>query len=105
MTEHSESNALAIPVAGDGPSVGILDELALLPEKAILDEKAMATALGVTPRTVRRMVGRREIPPGVRLAGKTVWMAGKVLAWLERKLEKAESSAQRRQAAFCRKSP
>jgi len=77
---------------------GIRDTLAKLPEKALLDETALAAAFGVTPRTVRRMVGRHEIPPGVPLAGKTVWMAGKVLAFLEAKLDRMQASAQRRAA-------
>jgi N-methylhydantoinase B/oxoprolinase/acetone carboxylase alpha subunit len=81
---------------------GVVDVLARMPERAILDEKAMAEAFRVTPRTVRRMVGRYEIPPGVPLAGKTVWMAGKVLSFLESKMEQAESSARGRAEAFLR---
>ncbi len=84
---------------------GVIDALARMPERAILNEKAMAATFGVTTRTVRRMVGRHEVPPGIPLAGRTVWMAGKVLTFLEKKLKEAEESARKRGAAFFRNSP
>jgi len=76
--------------------------LAEMPEKEILTETALAAALGVTTRTIRRMVGRCEIPPGTRLGGHTVWFAGRVLAYIDKRLEKAEQSAARRDAALGR---
>jgi hypothetical protein len=60
-----------------------------------MDEKALGTALGVTPRTIRRMVRRHELPPGIPLAGKTVWLAGKILSFLDGKLEQAAKEAER----------
>ena len=84
---------------------GVIDTLARMPERAILNEKAIASIFGVTTRTVRRMVGRHEIPPGIPLAGRTVWMAGKVLTFMEKSLEKAEESARKRALSFSRNSP
>lgn len=84
---------------------GVMDILARLPERTLLDEKAMAEAFGVTPRTIRRMVGRHEIPPGVALAGKTVWMAGRALSHIEENLEKAARSAQKRAESFSKNTP
>ena len=78
---------------GTGP--GIMDSLARLPAQSILDEKVLSTALDVTPRTIRRMVRRHELPPGVPFAGKTVWLAGKILSFLEGKLEQAAKEAER----------
>jgi len=74
----------------------LIDALARMPERAILDERALAEALGVTPRTVRRMVGRFELPPAVRLAGRSVWFAGRILAHIEAAAERAEREADRR---------
>lgn len=74
----------------------LIDELARLPERAILDERRLAEALGVTPRTVRRMVGRFELPPPIRLAGRSVWIAGRVLTHIEGAAERAERDADRR---------
>ena len=45
---------------------GIIDSLALMPEKTLLDESCLA-ALHVSPRTIRRMVARLELPPPVQL--------------------------------------
>ena len=72
---------------------GVMDGLAKIPARTILREKAMAAAFGVSTRTIRRMVERHELPPGVPLAGKMAWMTGKLLAFLEMKLEQAEKSA------------
>ncbi|HLX62352.1 MAG TPA: hypothetical protein VKX17_13830 [Planctomycetota bacterium] len=78
---------------------GIFDRLARLPGQSILDEKALAEAFGVTPRTIRRMVSRHELPPGIPFAGKTVWLANKVLAYLEAKLDRVAADAERRARA------
>ena len=63
--------------------------------KAILDEKRLAKLLHVTHRTVRRMVQRFELPPPTRLAGRSVWIAGRVLAHIEAAAERAERDARR----------
>ena len=72
-----------------------LSELARLPDAALLDDKALGRALGVHPRTVRRMVMRGELPPGIRQAGKTLWLAGKVRLWIQDRAEEAERQAKR----------
>ncbi len=76
--------------------------LAELPGKALLDEGALAGILGVSKRTVRRMVARFEVPPPVMLAGRATWIAERVLAHLtaraERAARKAEAEARRIEA-------
>jgi len=72
-----------------------LTELAGLPDAALLDDKALGNALGVHPRTVRRMAMRGELPPGIRQAGKTLWLAGKVRLWIQDRAEEAERQAKR----------
>ena len=61
----------------------ITTELAQYPADTLLDERALAAALGASPRTVRRMVARAELPSGFRLGGRTVWLVGTVLKYLE----------------------
>jgi predicted DNA-binding transcriptional regulator AlpA len=73
----------------------LLDELAFLHEKALVDEKRLAASLKVTPRTIRRMVARFELPPPIRLAGRSVWMVGHVLAHIQAAAERALSDAER----------
>jgi len=66
-----------------------------LPSGTVLDERALAQALKVSTRTVRRMADRGEIPPGVRLGARKVWLSDKVLAFLSERAEQAEISARR----------
>ena len=81
--------------ASAGRSGLVLDELARLPEKAILDETALAKSLHVAPRTLRRMVNRWQLPPPVRLGGRGVWFAGRVLAHIEAAAMRAEKDAEK----------
>lgn len=74
----------------------VITSLAELPEGSILDETALASALKVSTRTLRRMVARFEVPPGVKLGGRKVWIAGKVLEYLTVRAEKLA-----KEAAFC----
>ena len=85
--------------ASEKESGVIITKLAELPRATLLDEKALAQTVGVTKRTVRRMVGRYELPPPVSFAGRSMWQVGKVLSWFEARAEQlakeAERSAQR----------
>ena len=80
----------------------VLIRLAELPPAALLDESALATALGVSRRTVQRMVIRGEVQPGVQLGGRPVWIAGRVCTWLARRAEEAEREAIGQAAKFRR---
>jgi len=72
----------------------VISALAELPERTLVDERALAKALGVSMRTVRRMVGRYELPPPVPFGGRAMWQVGKVLAWFEARADRAARSAQ-----------
>src|SRR5207249_10021577 len=84
---HSES----LPV-GSG---NIITTLAELPDRTLLDETALAEALGVTKRTIRRMVGRFELPPPVRFAGRSTWQVGRVVVWFEARADRRAREAER----------
>ena len=88
--------AAGLPEAAPPARAGrVLPELAELPAGALLDESALAAALGVTARSIRRAVRRGELPPGVLLGGRKQWIAGRVLTWLEARAAKAEEAAER----------
>ena len=72
----------------------VITSLAKLPEMAILDKKALAGALKVDPRTIQRMVGRYELPPPMSIAGRSHWMAGKVIAHFEREADRLAKKAE-----------
>lgn len=63
----------------------IMTLLAELPGKAVLTQQALAEILGVTTRTIRRMVARFELPPGVKVGRDLTWFAGDILAWWEKR--------------------
>ena len=72
-----------------------ITSLAKMPEKTMLDELALAAALRVSKRTIRRMVSRYELPPPFRFAGKSTWLVGKVLAHIEARAERKAQDAER----------
>jgi predicted DNA-binding transcriptional regulator AlpA len=80
--QHPEVEAPSLTPPGR-----LITALATLPEKSMLDEAALATALDLSKRTVRRMVARHELPPPFRFAGKSTWFSGKVLAHVERRAD------------------
>ena len=60
-----------------------ITSLATLPDRTLLDEGALAVALNLSKRTVRRMVVRHELPRPFRFGGKSTWLSGKVLEHIE----------------------
>ena len=86
--------------APDAP--GIIRRLAELPSQTILTEAAVAGAFGVNGRTIRRMVGRGELPPPIALGGRSAWIGGRILAHLDARAERAARDAERRAAALRR---
>jgi predicted DNA-binding transcriptional regulator AlpA len=87
-----ETDASVEPEGGTGV---VISALAKLPERAIVDERALADALHVSKRTVRRMVSRGELPPPVPFAGRSMWQVQAVLAWFEARAARASREAER----------
>lgn len=79
--------------------VGVITDLAVLPERSLVGEAWLAKALGVTERTIRNMVTRYELPPPVRLGGRSMWLVGRVLDYIDgtalRMAEEAMREAER----------
>src|SRR5262245_24277266 len=84
------------PVRDAEPSGRIVSAFASLAPETLLDETALAQALNVSKRTVRRMVARYELPPPVRFGGRSTWQVGRIAAWFERRAERVERDARRR---------
>lgn len=91
-TASAGADALAV---AQQSKPGVLDALALLPDKALLTSEALALAIGVDRRTIRRMVQRFELPPGVMFGRSKCWQAGAVLRWFEGRAERAQRQVQR----------
>lgn len=69
--------------------------LAELPVGTMLDARALAGVLGVTPRTIRRMVARFEIPKGVAIGGRKIWFSDQVLLLIKARAEDAIREVER----------
>jgi predicted DNA-binding transcriptional regulator AlpA len=65
----------------------VTTEFAQYPPETLLDQEALAQVLGVSTRTIRRMVDRDELPPGIALGRKRAWLAGKVRDFLSARAE------------------
>lgn len=73
----------------------VIRALADLPERTLLDEAALARAMNISKRTVRRMVSRYELPPPVRFSGRSMWQVGRVLSWFEERADRVARNADR----------
>ena len=102
-TDPTRGTTLPDEVA-HGPGV-VITVLAEMLARTILDEAALADALQVSPRTVRRMVTRNELPKPVPLGGRVRWFAGDVLDHIAMRAEvlrrDAEQDAARIAKHFC----
>ena len=80
----------------DSPDPGnAIARLAELPERALVDEQFVANVFDVTPRTVRRMVARCEIPPPLSVGSRSMWLAGRILDFLDGRAQQAQRDAER----------
>ena len=100
MNDRDSDQAIATEGEAQGQKTrkgeGLLvDELARLPEKSMLDQARLANVLRVKPRTIRRMVSRHELPPAIKLAGRSIWFAGRVVRHIEAAAERAERDAEK----------
>ena len=84
---------------------GICAELGALPQGALITERGLAGLLGRAKRSVRRAVGRGELPPPVRILGELRWTVGTILRHIEKRLENAAQEAERERRRFEGNSP
>src|SRR5437764_1224351 len=77
----------------------IMSGLAELPEKALVDERALASIFHVSTRTIARWVQSNALPVPARFGAKRVWIAGRILAFIEARVAAAEATSKRQGAA------
>ncbi len=92
---HKENDGSEPVSAEQADGRGILTLLAELPREALLDERALADCLQVSDRTLRRMVDRGQMCPGVSLGRRKMWIAGKVLDHIAQAADREAASARR----------
>lgn len=69
--------------------------LAQYADNDILTREGMCQVFKCAPRTVFRMVDRFEIPPPTPLAGRSVWVVGRLKAWIAAVAQSREEEALR----------
>lgn len=80
----------------DGSSLpGIIAELGDLRSGAIITEVGLAALFGRHVVSVKRAVGRGELPPPCKLFGTNVWTAGSLVRYIEGRLSQAATEAER----------
>lgn len=100
-SQVGDERAIQQPCEAKGERSGvIITQLAEMPPKTLLDEGALAEVLRVTKRTVRRMVSRYELPPGILFGGRKRWQAGKILEYFEAEAERLAKEAEKRARKF-----
>ena len=61
----------------------------------LVTKSELCRAFNCSDRTIQRMVERFEVPPPMTLAGRKVWIVGKVRAWLVETADRKEAEALR----------
>lgn len=69
---------------------GVIERLGRLEAGSIISERQLAQMFGRCAETVKRAIGRGELPKPVRLLGENCWTVGTILAHIERRLHEAE---------------
>ena len=85
--------------------MGIVSELGRLGPGSIITETALAKLLGRHPISIKRAVGRGELPQPIRLMGKPVWTAEAILKHLEKRLADAAKEVEGREEKMKRLMP
>lgn len=101
MNYHNDDNAPMTDIdnfadagnmngAAGTPTVISLDRFS---DGDYITKTGMAEVFECSDRTIQRMVERFEIPPPATVAGRKVWRAGKLKAWLAQADDRAEAEA------------
>jgi len=70
-----------------------------------LDERALAGLFQCCPTTIKRAVQRGELPAPVRMFGRPMWTAGRIVEHVTARLETAQKEAEREAQRLSRLSP
>ncbi|MBU48724.1 MAG: hypothetical protein CL920_08515 [Deltaproteobacteria bacterium] len=74
---------------------GIIAELGSWPPSTIITEEYVANLFKRCPTSIKRAVGRGELPPPTRLMGKPTWTVGTIVRHIEARLEESAKDAER----------
>jgi hypothetical protein len=98
---HEPPEAAAAAVDGmvvDDPDVdenAICIRLGNFRDADMLTKAGLAKVLRCSARTLQRMVERFELPPPTNFAGRSIWIVGKLKAWVADAVEVNEAEARK----------
>ena len=98
--DKNRANGKAVNKSTKHASPEIVMSLVRYNEGDYITKVGLAEAFGCTERTLQRMVERLEIPPPMLLAGRKVWIVGKLRAWIRTAAERQEEEALRAMGVF-----
>jgi hypothetical protein len=102
---NGDPEARAAGAALTSSGQGICAEIGALPAGALVTERGLAALLGKATRSVRRAVGRGELPPPIRMLGEPRWTVGTILRHIDKRLENAAREAEQERRRFEGNSP
>lgn len=79
---------------------GIVRELGDLPDGTIINEEALAKMFDRCQVSIKRAIQRGELPPPIKLLGMPVWTVGKLLAYINTRLDIAQKNAESTRKKF-----
>ncbi len=105
-TECDESLTTEMPESEEPiPLPGIIAALGDLGPNALISEGGMAHLFNRHVVSVKRAVGRGELPPPCKLFGANVWTVGVIVKHIECRLEPASQEAETQAKRFRNLSP
>lgn len=84
------------PTGPGTDSVASLRALAELPSDTLVSKADMARVFEVTARTIQRWVQAGHLPPPVQLGRRKMWLAGRLIAHIQREAAQLEAEEHRR---------
>ncbi|PON12284.1 hypothetical protein C2W62_40420 [Candidatus Entotheonella serta] len=99
------ANLDASESAETSPLPGIIVELGRLGTNALISEGGLAHLFNRHVVSVKRAIGRGELPPPCKLFGANVWTVGVIIKHIESRLEMASQEAEAQAKRFKNLSP
>jgi len=85
---------------GDAAMPGIVRQLGELPDGTIINEEALAKMFDRCQVSIKRAIQRGELPAPVKLLGMPVWTVGKLLSYINERLDIAQKEEERARKKF-----
>jgi len=79
---------------------GVIEELGSLPPKSLITDDGVARIFGRHVASVKRAIDRGELPPPVRIFGKSSWTAEAITEHIAKRLAQAADQRESRERKY-----